>query len=112
MKELRAYQQSEAYKMCAEKIQEKKIKKGESAGGRLCGYCSVQCWTCPGRDPSMERRHMTRYTCMGSQCCQVARVGSLSLDERGLTEGGVAVAARRLILPSSLLHQRTRAPGS
>ena len=28
MKELRAYQQSEAYKMCAEKIQEKKIKKG------------------------------------------------------------------------------------
>jgi len=29
MKELREYQQSEAYKMCAEKIQEKKIKKGE-----------------------------------------------------------------------------------
>lgn len=29
MKELRAYQQSEAYKMCTEKIQEKKIKKGE-----------------------------------------------------------------------------------
>lgn len=28
MKELRAYQQSEAYKMCTEKIQEKKIKKG------------------------------------------------------------------------------------
>ena len=27
MKELRAYQQSEAYKMCTEKIQEKKIKK-------------------------------------------------------------------------------------
>ncbi|KAM8939787.1 SWI/SNF-related matrix-associated actin-dependent regulator of chromatin subfamily E member 1-related isoform 2-T2 [Pelodytes ibericus] len=30
MKELREYQQSEAYKMCAEKIQEKKIKKEES----------------------------------------------------------------------------------
>ena len=28
MKELRAYQQSEAYKMCTEKLQEKKIKKG------------------------------------------------------------------------------------
>lgn len=27
MKELRAYQQSEAHKMCAEKTQEKKIKK-------------------------------------------------------------------------------------
>ncbi|XP_075706402.1 SWI/SNF-related matrix-associated actin-dependent regulator of chromatin subfamily E member 1-related isoform X2 [Rhinoderma darwinii] len=31
MKELREYQQSEAYKMCAEKIQEKKIKKEESS---------------------------------------------------------------------------------
>lgn len=31
MKELRAYQQSEAYKMCTEKIQEKKIKKGEKS---------------------------------------------------------------------------------
>lgn len=31
MKELRAYQQSEAYKMCTEKIQEKKIKKGGRA---------------------------------------------------------------------------------
>ncbi|MEE6487759.1 hypothetical protein FKM82_015018 [Ascaphus truei] len=30
MKELREYQQSEAYKMCAEKIQEKKIKKEET----------------------------------------------------------------------------------
>lgn len=29
MKELREYQQSEAYKMCTEKIQEKKIKKGQ-----------------------------------------------------------------------------------
>ncbi|KFP65384.1 SWI/SNF-related matrix-associated actin-dependent regulator of chromatin subfamily E member 1-related, partial [Cariama cristata] len=29
MKELREYQQSEAYKMCTEKIQEKKIKKGD-----------------------------------------------------------------------------------
>lgn len=41
MKELRAYQQSEAYKMCTEKIQEKKIKKGgkgpspQAAGRRL-----------------------------------------------------------------------------
>lgn len=33
MKELRAYQQSEAYKMCTEKIQEKKIKKGGRVGG-------------------------------------------------------------------------------
>uniref|UniRef100_A0A8C9PGV9 SWI/SNF-related matrix-associated actin-dependent regulator of chromatin subfamily E member 1-related n=1 Tax=Spermophilus dauricus TaxID=99837 RepID=A0A8C9PGV9_SPEDA len=33
MKELRAYQQSEAYKMCAEKIQEKKIKKEDSGSG-------------------------------------------------------------------------------
>lgn len=31
MKELREYQQSEAYKMCAEKLQEKKIKKGAFA---------------------------------------------------------------------------------
>ncbi|NXA56671.1 HM20B regulator, partial [Nothocercus julius] len=34
MKELREYQQSEAYKMCTEKIQEKKIKKGR------CVTCS------------------------------------------------------------------------
>ncbi|XP_044110506.1 SWI/SNF-related matrix-associated actin-dependent regulator of chromatin subfamily E member 1-related isoform X2 [Neovison vison] len=32
MKELRAYQQSEAYKMCTEKIQEKKIKKDSGSG--------------------------------------------------------------------------------
>lgn len=32
MKELREYQQSEAYKMCTEKIQEKKIKKGGCSG--------------------------------------------------------------------------------
>ncbi|XP_053559094.1 SWI/SNF-related matrix-associated actin-dependent regulator of chromatin subfamily E member 1-related isoform X2 [Bombina bombina] len=31
MKELKEYQQSEAYKMCAEKIQEKKIKKEETS---------------------------------------------------------------------------------
>ncbi|XP_009471187.1 PREDICTED: SWI/SNF-related matrix-associated actin-dependent regulator of chromatin subfamily E member 1-related [Nipponia nippon] len=36
MKELREYQQSEAYKMCTEKIQEKKIKKGE-LGRELSG---------------------------------------------------------------------------
>lgn len=35
MKELREYQQSEAYKMCTEKIQEKKIKKGELWEQRL-----------------------------------------------------------------------------
>lgn len=29
LKELWAYQQSEAYKVCTEKIQENKIKKGE-----------------------------------------------------------------------------------
>ena len=34
MKELRAYQQSEAYKMCAEKIQEK-IKKEDSSSGLM-----------------------------------------------------------------------------
>uniref|UniRef100_F7E602 SWI/SNF-related matrix-associated actin-dependent regulator of chromatin subfamily E member 1-related n=1 Tax=Ornithorhynchus anatinus TaxID=9258 RepID=F7E602_ORNAN len=33
MKELREYQQSEAYKMCTEKIQEKKIKKEDSGIG-------------------------------------------------------------------------------
>ncbi|XP_044309419.1 SWI/SNF-related matrix-associated actin-dependent regulator of chromatin subfamily E member 1-related isoform X1 [Varanus komodoensis] len=33
MKELREYQQSEAYKMCAEKMQEKKIKKEEGGSG-------------------------------------------------------------------------------
>lgn len=32
MKELWAYQQSEAYKVCTEKIQENKIKKGEGPG--------------------------------------------------------------------------------
>uniref|UniRef100_A0A7N5KBT2 SWI/SNF-related matrix-associated actin-dependent regulator of chromatin subfamily E member 1-related n=1 Tax=Ailuropoda melanoleuca TaxID=9646 RepID=A0A7N5KBT2_AILME len=35
MKELRAYQQSEAYKMCTEKIQEKKIKKEDSGSGLM-----------------------------------------------------------------------------
>ncbi|XP_032481869.1 SWI/SNF-related matrix-associated actin-dependent regulator of chromatin subfamily E member 1-related isoform X2 [Phocoena sinus] len=35
MKELRAYQQSEAYKMCTEKIQEKKIKKEDSSSGLM-----------------------------------------------------------------------------
>ncbi|KAM4708175.1 SWI/SNF-related matrix-associated actin-dependent regulator of chromatin subfamily E member 1-related [Discoglossus pictus] len=35
MKELREYQQSEAYKMCAEKIQEKKIKKEETGGSAV-----------------------------------------------------------------------------
>ncbi|XP_023588892.1 SWI/SNF-related matrix-associated actin-dependent regulator of chromatin subfamily E member 1-related [Trichechus manatus latirostris] len=39
MKELRAYQQSEAYKMCTEKMQEKKIKKG----GKGPGLKAVQC---------------------------------------------------------------------
>nr|XP_028569461.1 SWI/SNF-related matrix-associated actin-dependent regulator of chromatin subfamily E member 1-related isoform X1 [Podarcis muralis] len=33
MKELREYQQSEAYKMCAEKMQEKKIKKEDAGSG-------------------------------------------------------------------------------
>lgn len=32
LKELWAYQQSEAYKVCTEKIQENKIKKGEESG--------------------------------------------------------------------------------
>lgn len=36
MKELREYQQSEAYKMCTEKIQEKKIKKGGLRGWGSC----------------------------------------------------------------------------
>uniref|UniRef100_U3ICX2 SWI/SNF-related matrix-associated actin-dependent regulator of chromatin subfamily E member 1-related n=1 Tax=Anas platyrhynchos platyrhynchos TaxID=8840 RepID=U3ICX2_ANAPP len=46
MKELREYQQSEAYKMCTEKIQEKKIKKGGLRGWALsppvlqAGECS------------------------------------------------------------------------
>ncbi|KAG8454466.1 hypothetical protein GDO86_000910 [Hymenochirus boettgeri] len=35
MKELREYQQSEAYKMCAEKIQEKKIKKEETSAATI-----------------------------------------------------------------------------
>ncbi|EPQ03103.1 SWI/SNF-related matrix-associated actin-dependent regulator of chromatin subfamily E member 1 [Myotis brandtii] len=35
IKELRAYQQSEAYKMCTEKIQEKKIKKEDSGSGLM-----------------------------------------------------------------------------
>uniref|UniRef100_A0A2K5C8X4 SWI/SNF-related matrix-associated actin-dependent regulator of chromatin subfamily E member 1-related n=1 Tax=Aotus nancymaae TaxID=37293 RepID=A0A2K5C8X4_AOTNA len=35
MKELRAYQQSEAYKMCTEKMQEKKIKKEDSGPGLM-----------------------------------------------------------------------------
>lgn len=35
MKELRAYQQSEAYKMCTEKLQEKKIKKEDSGSGLM-----------------------------------------------------------------------------
>ncbi|XP_009960319.1 PREDICTED: SWI/SNF-related matrix-associated actin-dependent regulator of chromatin subfamily E member 1-related, partial [Leptosomus discolor] len=35
MKELREYQQSEAYKMCTEKIQEKKIKKEDTGSGAV-----------------------------------------------------------------------------
>uniref|UniRef100_A0ACB8F0Y0 Uncharacterized protein n=1 Tax=Sphaerodactylus townsendi TaxID=933632 RepID=A0ACB8F0Y0_9SAUR len=35
IKELREYQQSEAYKMCAEKMQEKKIKKEDAALGAV-----------------------------------------------------------------------------
>ncbi|XP_075061009.1 SWI/SNF-related matrix-associated actin-dependent regulator of chromatin subfamily E member 1-related isoform X2 [Mixophyes fleayi] len=35
MKELREYQQSEVYKMCAEKIQEKKIKKEETGASAV-----------------------------------------------------------------------------
>ncbi|XP_063309395.1 SWI/SNF-related matrix-associated actin-dependent regulator of chromatin subfamily E member 1-related [Pelobates fuscus] len=35
MKELREYQQSEAYKMCSEKMQEKKIKKEESSASSM-----------------------------------------------------------------------------
>ncbi|XP_012878082.1 PREDICTED: SWI/SNF-related matrix-associated actin-dependent regulator of chromatin subfamily E member 1-related [Dipodomys ordii] len=35
LKELRAYQQSEAYKVCSEKIQEKKIKKEDSGSGLM-----------------------------------------------------------------------------
>lgn len=37
LKELWAYQQSEAYKVCTEKIQENKIKKGESHTGSQVG---------------------------------------------------------------------------
>lgn len=39
MKELRAYQQSEAYKMCTEKIQEKKIKKGAKGPSPQAAEC-------------------------------------------------------------------------
>ncbi|XP_054837610.1 SWI/SNF-related matrix-associated actin-dependent regulator of chromatin subfamily E member 1-related isoform X1 [Eublepharis macularius] len=35
IKELREYQQSEAYKMCAEKMQEKKIKKEDAVSGAV-----------------------------------------------------------------------------
>ncbi|XP_077187910.1 SWI/SNF-related matrix-associated actin-dependent regulator of chromatin subfamily E member 1-related isoform X2 [Paroedura picta] len=35
IKELREYQQSEAYKMCAEKMQEKKIKKEDATSGAV-----------------------------------------------------------------------------
>ncbi|XP_060088697.1 SWI/SNF-related matrix-associated actin-dependent regulator of chromatin subfamily E member 1-related isoform X2 [Heteronotia binoei] len=35
IKELREYQQSEAYKMCAEKMQEKKIKKEDATSGTV-----------------------------------------------------------------------------
>lgn len=43
MKELREYQQSEAYKMCTEKIQEKKIKKGELRGWGSCPLLGGGC---------------------------------------------------------------------
>ncbi|NXI58203.1 HM20B regulator, partial [Chloroceryle aenea] len=61
MKELREYQQSEAYKMCTEKIQEKKIKKGEGLGcgaeatapcrGDICGEPRGQ----PGQPVGQDR---------------------------------------------------------
>lgn len=43
MKELREYQQSEAYKMCTEKIQEKKIKKGGLRGRGSCPLLGGGC---------------------------------------------------------------------
>lgn len=43
MKELREYQQSEAYKMCTEKIQEKKIKKGGLWGRGSCPLLGGGC---------------------------------------------------------------------
>lgn len=58
LKELWAYQQSEAYKVCTEKIQENKIKKGAWAlafhGVPSTEVCLVsgrshQCWPWPGR---------------------------------------------------------------
>lgn len=44
MKELRAYQQSEAYKMCTEKIQEKKIKKGAKGSSPQAAGCGLWDW--------------------------------------------------------------------
>ncbi|KGL89677.1 SWI/SNF-related matrix-associated actin-dependent regulator of chromatin subfamily E member 1-related, partial [Charadrius vociferus] len=49
MKELREYQQSEAYKMCTEKIQEKKIKKATRRWGPLwwAPPCLIHALPCP-----------------------------------------------------------------
>lgn len=54
MKELRAYQQSEAYKMCTEKIQEKKIKKGEKGPSpQAAEYLLREGWPWRLTPPSM-----------------------------------------------------------
>lgn len=66
MKELREYQQSEAYKMCTEKIQEKKIKKGELWEQWLPG--SSQVLPEPFRDVRLAPGVTSFLPCRGRGC--------------------------------------------
>lgn len=62
MKELRAYQQSEAYKMCTEKIQEKKIKKGGKGTQPPGSWVRAQRQVAPGgpsRPPPWDSPNQT-----------------------------------------------------
>lgn len=101
MKELRAYQQSEAYKMCTEKIQEKKIKKG----GKGPSLQAAECLLTDGRLRQAIPHHGAHT---------VGRGGG-GVPSRGNTTCKAKLGQRRpgrLTLPSLLPHQRTPAPGS
>lgn len=103
MKELRAYQQSEAYKMCTEKIQEKKIKKGGK------GPTPRQPVPAPGWVALAKRSPTAGLTLWG-------RGGGCSRQgEHHMTTCRAGPCQRRpgrLTLPSLLPRQRTPAPGS
>lgn len=102
MKELRAYQQSEAYKMCTEKIQEKKIKKGEKGPSLQAAECLL------GEGQPWRLTHPPPWGYHGGRGRRMFQAGGTAHSKQSRVRGTLG----RLTLPSSLPHQRTRAPGS